>query len=114
MDSAISSLITETKSIRLNIAGFETRVSGLEQQKATVDDHLNITLDRNKELLYLSSKLIDLEDRSCRDNVSLFGFPEQVEGTDIQTFLRTTLPTLMGLTFDPALEFQRTHRLSPK
>ncbi|KAJ1112857.1 hypothetical protein NDU88_001118 [Pleurodeles waltl] len=114
MNSAISSLATEMKSILLDIAGFQTRVSGLEQRVATVEDHLNTTPDRDQELLYLHSKLIDLEDRSCRDNVSFFRFQEQIEGTVIQTFLWPTLPTQMGLTFDPPLEFQMAYRLSPK
>ncbi|KAJ1199700.1 hypothetical protein NDU88_003533 [Pleurodeles waltl] len=42
------------------------------------------------------------------------GFPEANEGEDMHSFLRETLPKLTGITFDPPLEFQRTHRLSPK
>ncbi|KAJ1194098.1 hypothetical protein NDU88_003393 [Pleurodeles waltl] len=114
MDSVIPSLAAETKSIRLDIAGFQIRVLGLEQRLVIVEDHLNTTPDRDQELLCPRSKLIDLEDRSNRENFSFFGFPEQIEGTDIQTFLRTTLPTLMSLTFEPPLEFQRVHQLGPK
>ncbi|KAJ1142539.1 hypothetical protein NDU88_008853 [Pleurodeles waltl] len=66
------------------------------------------------ELLYLYSKLIDLEDRSCRDNINFFGFPEQLKGLDVQDFLLTTLATITGLTFDPRLEFQRPHHLGPR
>ncbi|KAJ1118839.1 hypothetical protein NDU88_007026 [Pleurodeles waltl] len=62
----------------------------------------------------IRSKLIDLEDRSCRDNVHFCGFPETIEGADIHFFLQETLPKLTGLTFDPPLEFQRVHRLGPK
>ncbi|KAJ1157109.1 hypothetical protein NDU88_009824 [Pleurodeles waltl] len=83
MDSTISSLAKETKSIRLDIAGFQTRVSGLEQWVATVKDHLNTIPDHDQELLYVCGKCIDLADRSRRDNVRFFGFPEQIEGTDI-------------------------------
>ncbi|KAJ1204508.1 hypothetical protein NDU88_008285 [Pleurodeles waltl] len=68
MDSAIPLLAAEMKSIRLDIAGFQIRVSGLEQQEATMENHLNTTPDRDQELLYLCSKLIDLEDWSHRDN----------------------------------------------
>ncbi|KAJ1157581.1 hypothetical protein NDU88_010287 [Pleurodeles waltl] len=81
MDFAISSLATDKKSIRLDIAGFQPRVSGLEQRVATVEDHLNTTPDCDQELWYLHIKLIDLEDRSRRDNVRFFTFPEQIEGT---------------------------------
>ncbi|KAJ1152764.1 hypothetical protein NDU88_005539 [Pleurodeles waltl] len=108
MDSAIS-LTVEMKSMC-----FQSRVSGLEQQVATVEDHNNTTQDRDQELLYLRSTLVDLEDRSSIDNGRFFGFLEQIEGTDIQAFLRSVLPTLTNLAFSLPLEFQRAHRLGPK
>ncbi|KAJ1203504.1 hypothetical protein NDU88_007289 [Pleurodeles waltl] len=61
-----------------------------------------------------SCKLIDLEDRSRRDNVRFLGFLETLEGADIHSYLRETLPKLTSLAFDPSLEFQRVHRLGPK
>ncbi|KAJ1090182.1 hypothetical protein NDU88_003317 [Pleurodeles waltl] len=39
---------------------------------------------------------------------------DRIEGADIHSYLRETLPKLTGLTFDPPLEFQRVHRLGPK
>ncbi|KAJ1215588.1 hypothetical protein NDU88_003196 [Pleurodeles waltl] len=71
-DNAITSLTSETKSMRLDIAGFQSRVTGLEQRVTTVEDHLTATRDRDQKLLYLCSKPIDLEDRSRRDNVRFF------------------------------------------
>ncbi|KAJ1175400.1 hypothetical protein NDU88_000688 [Pleurodeles waltl] len=88
MNSTISTLAAENKSIRLDIAGFKSRVSGLEQRAAAVEDHLNTIPEWDQELLFLCSKLINLEDRSCRDNVRFFGFPEHIEGTDIQAFIK--------------------------
>ncbi|KAJ1113916.1 hypothetical protein NDU88_002156 [Pleurodeles waltl] len=79
-----------------------------------MDDHLNTMPERDQELLFLCSKLIDLEDRSRRDNVRFFGFPENTEEMDIQAFLRKILPTLTGPTFDSPLEFQRAHHLAQK
>ncbi|KAJ1124570.1 hypothetical protein NDU88_003020 [Pleurodeles waltl] len=67
--------------------------------------------DRDQELLHLCSKLTDLEDRSHRNNVRFLGFLEGIEGTDILSYLRDTLPKLADITFDPPLEFQRVHRL---
>ncbi|KAJ1172768.1 hypothetical protein NDU88_004610 [Pleurodeles waltl] len=46
--------------------------------------------------------------------IRFFGFPEHIEGSDIQAYLRSTLPTLMGLTLDTPLEFRRAHSLGPK
>ncbi|KAJ1143449.1 hypothetical protein NDU88_009758 [Pleurodeles waltl] len=62
--------------------GFQSLVSALEQRMTAV------------ELLYLGSKVIDLEDRSRRDNVRFLGFPETKEEEDVQSFLKTTLPQL--------------------
>ncbi|KAJ1143352.1 hypothetical protein NDU88_009661 [Pleurodeles waltl] len=114
MDNAMASLTAETKSMCLDIAGFQLQVLGLEQRVSTVETHITSFTVRDQELLYLRSKLIDLEDRSRRDNVRLLGFPETIEGANIHSYLQETLPKLTGLTFNPPLEFQRVHRLGPK
>ncbi|KAJ1123880.1 hypothetical protein NDU88_002347 [Pleurodeles waltl] len=111
MDTAITSLTTETKSMRLDIAGFQSRVTGVEHHMVTFETRIHTVQDRDQDLLYLCSKLTDLEDRSRIDNVRFFGFSESVEGSDIQSFLCSVLPKLTELTFDPPLEFQRVHRL---
>ncbi|KAJ1153157.1 hypothetical protein NDU88_005919 [Pleurodeles waltl] len=107
-------LASETKSIRLDIAGFQTRVLGLEQQVITVESQVASSQDRDQELLFLRSKMMDLEDRSRRDNVRFLGFSENIEGEDIHSFLLETMPKITGITFDPPLEFQRAHRLGPR
>ncbi|KAJ1183228.1 hypothetical protein NDU88_000053 [Pleurodeles waltl] len=111
MDSAMISLTADTKSIRLDIASFQTCVLGLEQRVTTIEAQVTSSQDRDQELLFLHSKMMDLEDRSRRDNVRFLGFPKNIEGEDIQAFLRETLPKFTGITFDPPLEFQRAHRL---
>ncbi|KAJ1156366.1 hypothetical protein NDU88_009088 [Pleurodeles waltl] len=100
--------------MRLEIAGLQLQVTGLDQQVTLVETHIASWTDRDQELLYLRSKLIDLEDRSHRNNVHFHGFPENIEGTDIHSYLQETLPKLTGITFDLPLEFQRVHRLGPK
>ncbi|KAJ1113249.1 hypothetical protein NDU88_001503 [Pleurodeles waltl] len=114
MDNAMASLTVETKSIRLDIAGFQSRVMGLEQKVTMVEGQVATSQDRDQEFLYLRSKLIDLEDRSQRDNVRFLGFLETIEGEDMHSFLWEGLPKLTGITFDPPLEFQRAHRLGHK
>ncbi|KAJ1117891.1 hypothetical protein NDU88_006087 [Pleurodeles waltl] len=59
-------------------------------------------------------KLIDLEDRSCRDNDRFFGFPERIEGPNNQACVQKVLPALPGITFETPLEFQRAHHLGSK
>ncbi|KAJ1097646.1 hypothetical protein NDU88_002763 [Pleurodeles waltl] len=75
MGSAITSLTAETKSMRFDIAGFQSRVTGLEQRLTTMEDHINTAQDRDQELLYPPSKLIDLEDRSQQGQHLLFWIP---------------------------------------
>ncbi|KAJ1198721.1 hypothetical protein NDU88_002560 [Pleurodeles waltl] len=110
MDSAMVSMAAETKNIRTEIASFQARVLGLEQR---VEAHASSFQDRDQERLFLRRKLMDLEDRSRRDNVRFIGFPENMEGKDLHRFLRDTLPRLTGIPFEPPLEFQRAHRLGP-
>ncbi|KAJ1188250.1 hypothetical protein NDU88_005013 [Pleurodeles waltl] len=111
MDTAITSLTTETKSMCLEIAVFQSSVTGLEHQMVTMEDHVHTVLDKDQELLFLCSILIDLEDRSRRDNSCLFGFLEHAEGTDTPSFLCFVLPNLTETVFEPPLEFQRAYRM---
>ncbi|KAJ1179610.1 hypothetical protein NDU88_004844 [Pleurodeles waltl] len=114
MDGAMVLLTAEKRSMRLDIAGFQSQVTGLDQRVTTVETQIASRTNRDQELLHLCSKLKDLEDRSWRNNVRLLGFPEGIEGADIYSYLRETLPKLTDITFDPPLEFQRAHRLGPR
>ncbi|KAJ1214405.1 hypothetical protein NDU88_002024 [Pleurodeles waltl] len=68
-------------------ASFKTCVLRLEQRVSKVEAHSSSFQDRDQELLFLRSKLTDLEDRSRRDNVRFKGFPESIEGEDLHRFL---------------------------
>ncbi|KAJ1139899.1 hypothetical protein NDU88_006262 [Pleurodeles waltl] len=114
MDASITLLTLETKSMRSDIAGFQSRVTGLEQRIGSLEAQATMSQDREQDLLYLRSKLTDMEDRSRRDNIRLLGIPENEEGTDMQAFLSSTISKLISLDFDPPLEFQRAHRVGPK
>ncbi|KAJ1084444.1 hypothetical protein NDU88_004591 [Pleurodeles waltl] len=114
MDASLTSLTLQTKSMRSDIADFQSRVTGLEQRMGSLEAQATTSQDRDQVLLYLKSKLTDMEDRSQRDIICLLGIPENEEGTDIQAFLSSTLSKLTSLDFDPPLEFQRAHRVGPK
>ncbi|KAJ1088548.1 hypothetical protein NDU88_001705 [Pleurodeles waltl] len=101
MDSAMLALTAETRSMRLEIAGFKSQISGLDQRVARVETQVASWTDNGNELMHLRSKLTDLEDRSRRNNIRLMGLPEGMEGTDLTSFLRDTLPKLTDITFDP-------------
>ncbi|KAJ1217301.1 hypothetical protein NDU88_004895 [Pleurodeles waltl] len=110
MDASITSLTLETKYMRAEIASFQSRVTGLEKHMGLVEAQTTVSRDRDQDLLYLRSKLTDMEYRRWRDNEIL----ENEEGADMQAFLSSALPKLTSLDFDPPIEFQRVHRVGPK
>ncbi|KAJ1117660.1 hypothetical protein NDU88_005857 [Pleurodeles waltl] len=114
INTSLTSLTLETKSMRSDIAGFQSRVTGLEQRLGSLEAQATAFQDQDQDLLYLRSKLTEMEDRSRRDNIRLLGIPENEEGADMQAFLSSTLPKLTSLDFDPPLEFQRAHRVGLK
>ncbi|KAJ1097116.1 hypothetical protein NDU88_002243 [Pleurodeles waltl] len=75
MDASITSLTLETKSMRSDIAGFQSRVTGLEQGMGSLETQEGASQDRDQDLLYFRSKLTDMKDRSRRDNIRLLGIP---------------------------------------
>ncbi|KAJ1099197.1 hypothetical protein NDU88_004301 [Pleurodeles waltl] len=48
MDNAMTLLTAEMKSMSLDIAGFQSRVMGLEQRVLTVETHITSSLDRDQ------------------------------------------------------------------
>ncbi|KAJ1213278.1 hypothetical protein NDU88_000916 [Pleurodeles waltl] len=105
MDSKITDLSADSKSIWADIAGFQDKDTDLDHRLHTIESRIAAVLDKEPEMQFLRHKLKDLEDRRQRDNVHLFGLPEKVEGTDLRAFLKDFIPTLTGLTFSPMLEF---------
>ncbi|KAJ1114439.1 hypothetical protein NDU88_002676 [Pleurodeles waltl] len=92
-DYNISTLAAKTKSIFLDIVGFQNCMASLQLRIASVEDRLNTIPARDQELLFLCSKVIDT-DRSCRDNVPFFGIPECMEEPDIKSILKNILSAL--------------------
>ncbi|KAJ1115256.1 hypothetical protein NDU88_003482 [Pleurodeles waltl] len=99
---------------KISAPGGSGQISGLDHQVAAVESQVALQTDRDQGLLHLRNKLTDLEDRSRRNNICFLGFLEAIEGADILSYLRDTLPKLADTTFDPPLEFQRAHRLGLK
>ncbi|KAJ1127552.1 hypothetical protein NDU88_005951 [Pleurodeles waltl] len=62
MDNAMVALTAETRSMRLEIAGFQSQISGLDQRVTTVEAQATSWANRDQELLHLRSWLTDLED----------------------------------------------------
>ncbi|KAJ1115118.1 hypothetical protein NDU88_003344 [Pleurodeles waltl] len=106
MDARISDLTIAFSSIWADIAGFRKTVHNLDQRLTSMEEHVAAPAGQEAELRSLRTKVTDLEDRSRRDNICLFGIPEHKEGSDIKSFLKTLLPELTRLEYSPPLELQ--------
>ncbi|KAJ1129461.1 hypothetical protein NDU88_007830 [Pleurodeles waltl] len=84
MDTKISDLAAECRSIRNDIASFQDRVMNIDHRLSVVEDKLNPSPNRDHELLYLRNKITDLEDWGRRDNVCFFGIPERSQITSLR------------------------------
>ncbi|KAJ1105200.1 hypothetical protein NDU88_002608 [Pleurodeles waltl] len=111
MDPKIPDLAAESCSIQTDIAGFHDRVTGMEQRLMTMEEKFNNMPDKTKNSSTSGTRPTDLEDRSHRNNVRFFGFPEQAESIDHKAFLQSILPTLTGFTLSLLLEFQWAHSM---
>ncbi len=79
-------------------------------QAAAREDRRAVT-DLRHQLERLTEKMIDMEDRSRRNNVRLVGLPEGAEGSNVAGFLRVNLskwiPSLKGRD----IEIDRAHHV---
>ena len=100
----------QLQSGRLNEA--ETRLEKLESWALEANNALITSL---KEQKTLQDKLTDLESRSRRNNLRIYGVPEGEEGESTAKFLQDMLRRELQLPDDLNLQIQRAHRsLAPK
>ncbi|KAK7882818.1 hypothetical protein WMY93_028992 [Mugilogobius chulae] len=84
-----------------------TRISEVEDWNVEVKD---VVLSLLKEQKILKDKLTDLEGRSRRKNVRIFGVPEGAEGTSVPHFVEEMLRRELELPAETRLLIQRAHR----
>lgn len=58
----------------------------------------------------MEAKLIDQEGRARRDNIQIYGIPEDAEGYNVSFFLVNLLKELLGFPPDTELKIERAHR----
>ncbi|KAJ1193923.1 hypothetical protein NDU88_003218 [Pleurodeles waltl] len=93
IDNAMVALMAETRSMRLEIAGFQSQISRLDQRVTTVEAQAASWANKGQELLHLCSRLTDLEDRSRRNNICLLGIPEGTGARTSPPTCETCYPT---------------------
>uniref|UniRef100_H3BAH7 L1 transposable element RRM domain-containing protein n=1 Tax=Latimeria chalumnae TaxID=7897 RepID=H3BAH7_LATCH len=102
----LQSLHSSVNNLGTKITAAEARISMIEDEnrlRDTQSQHLQ------SQLSAAVSRIDDLENRSCRNNVRILGFPEGVEGNNPCTFLTKVLPDLLGLDSSDPLEIERAH-----
>lgn len=86
----------------------ENRVMAAEEELEGVRVELASTV---KRLTHLEMKTDDLENRSRRKNLRMFGLKEGAEGTrPLLDFIREMLPRWLGLSADQTPVLERVHR----
>lgn len=107
MNEKLSVIDTDLKEMAQRIEETERRVSEMEELCMDVKEVLFHTLELQE---HLRARLIDLEARSRRNNVHIYGIPEGAEGNNILEFTDNFIKTELGLP-DTPLGIQRCHHL---
>lgn len=99
----------DIKTLSKRMGEAEDRVGNIEDVTLELIEALLQSLKTQKSI---QNKLVDLESRSRRNNIRLFGVEEGSEGRSVQDFvselLQQEIPILAGLD----LKIQRAHRIS--
>lgn len=107
----LSEIGAELKNTEARMEEVENRVGEVEEWSVNAKDAL---LNVLKEQERIVSKLTDLETRSRRNNLRIFGIPEGEEGSNACEFLEKFIKAELQLP-DTDLKIQRCHRsLGPK
>ena len=129
-DASLNSILNEIREFRRDN---RTQLSDIKQELKRANDRLDEVegrVDETETVLQatstlvkrltlrqasLEARLIDQEARARRDNLQIYGIPEDKEGTDRAGFLDKLLKTSLDLPHDRDLKIERAHRaLAPK
>ena len=123
-DKVISELSTKVGKLESNVEQLKDSISFLTNETSELKkgaDNLKVEANKTlKNVSSLSSKATDLEDRSRRDNIVIFGIPEgpNEKPEDTENLLIQILKKHNMVTEDHDPEhdpiFHRVHRLGPK
>lgn len=111
VDQKLSEIGDGLKNTEVRMDDVEKRVAEIEEWNTGAKDVLLQTLQEQERI---QSKLLDLETRSRRNNLRIFGIPEGEEGPNPGEFMEKFIKTELSLP-NIDLNIQRCHRsLGPK
>ncbi|XP_043921511.1 asparagine synthetase [glutamine-hydrolyzing]-like [Protopterus annectens] len=92
----------------------KTEITAIEQSLSDMDSRLQADENNTECLLkqssFLQSKVDDIENWSCRNNIRIFGFPDNIEGNNLPNFLTTWLQEVLDLPEALSYGIERAHR----
>lgn len=105
-------VLQELQSQHANIAEAQTRIADLESVCMEMKETLLAVVKENTKM---QDKVADLESRSRRNNIRIYGVPEDTEGSSITEFVSELFKRHLALPEGEELHVQRAHRaLIPK
>lgn len=129
-EASLKSILNEIREFRRDN---RAQLSNIQQELKRANDRLDEVegrIDETETVLQATStlvkrltqrqanlevRLIDQEARARRDNLQIYGIPEDKEGTDMAGFLDNLLKTSLDFPRDGDLKIERAHRaLAPK
>lgn len=111
VNQKLNGLVTDLKVTAERIEEAEQRVAELEENVAEYKEVLGQSIQIQDNL---QERLLDLETRSRRNNIQIFGISEGSEGNNVQELVESIINTELSLG-DLDLKIQRCHRaLGPK
>lgn len=104
---SISANTEKANTLERKLTEAETRIAEAEKLNAAMNDALTKVMENYKSI---QRKMTDLEGRSRRNNIRLYGVPEGVEGESMPQFVEDLLKKALSLPQDMRLRIQRAHR----
>ncbi|XP_043926458.1 UMP-CMP kinase 2, mitochondrial isoform X1 [Protopterus annectens] len=104
----------QMETIHLDLRQQKEQINGIETSLNDMDSRIQVNEHNLESLLkqnsLLSAKIDDLENRSRRNNIRIFGLPENVEDNNMEKFLTSWLPEILQLPEALSYGIERAHR----
>lgn len=100
----------ELQEQKAKLAEAEGRITELEEWNTDANETLLNLLNQTR---HMQDKITEQEARSQRNNIRIFGLPEETEGSSMMNYLDQLLRAELELPEETQLQIQRAHRTPP-
>ncbi|KAK7884530.1 hypothetical protein WMY93_027653 [Mugilogobius chulae] len=112
LETTMQELKSDINSLERRTAEVEGRISSTEDAAQRHERAIRYLLQREIDL---STKYEDLQNRQRRNNLRIYGVPQDSEGKDVIAFVKDLLETTMELASEANMQIKQAHRaLTPK